>query len=154
MSEDASVGLNKRIDSPIGIFGYHIDVKEKDAADWESLNEVQTRPGINLFENINPDLPEASFKGELPYQVYPSTLDGDKNKNFWLPMYFATWNGHSMVLPDKDAFRIYLQTEDIKPDFDPEMNYYLGEAYQYNHKFAQAKVHYEIFKKKKLCLLT
>ncbi len=36
----------------------------------------------------------------------------------------------------------------IKPDLDPEMNYFLAEAYQFNHQFAKAKENYEIFKEK------
>ncbi len=45
------------------------------------------------------------FQGELPYQVYPMQLDGTEQvtgqmQPYWLSMYFANWNGHSMVLPD------------------------------------------------------
>jgi hypothetical protein len=120
MAEDTSIGAGKRIDAPIGVFGYHIDVKEKEAAGWKSLNYVQTRPGINpLGDVLSVDEHEhAEFEGELPYQVYPSQLDGDESKSFWLPMYFANWNGHSMVLPDKDAIRIYQHGEDVNVDFD------------------------------------
>ncbi len=38
MMEDENAGTNKRLDAPIGVFGYKIDVKEKDAAGWNSLN--------------------------------------------------------------------------------------------------------------------
>jgi outer membrane protein OmpA-like peptidoglycan-associated protein len=36
----------------------------------------------------------------------------------------------------------------IDPDYDPEINYYLAEAYQFNHEFAKARENFEIFKKK------
>jgi len=56
------------------------------------------------------------FNGELPYQVYPMQLDGNKSGEFWLPMYFANWTGRSMVLPDKDAAEIYQTTGNVKAD--------------------------------------
>jgi outer membrane protein OmpA-like peptidoglycan-associated protein/tetratricopeptide (TPR) repeat protein len=36
----------------------------------------------------------------------------------------------------------------VQPEYDLELNYYLGEAYQFNHQFLKAKEHYELFKKK------
>jgi outer membrane protein OmpA-like peptidoglycan-associated protein len=36
----------------------------------------------------------------------------------------------------------------VHPDYDPEINYYLAEAYQFSHQFLKAKEQYEIFKKK------
>ena len=120
MSEDASVGPGQRIDAPIGVFGYHIDVNDKDDVKWESLNFVETKEGVDLLQDLLPDVDHnGHFEGELPFQVYPSTLDGDDSKSFWLPMYFGNWDGHSMVLPDKDAIRVYQHDEEVQPDFDP-----------------------------------
>jgi hypothetical protein len=48
------------------------------------------------------------FTGELPYQVYPTKLAG----NYWLPMYFASWNDQSMVLPDKRAADLYANDQE------------------------------------------
>ena len=45
-------------------------------------------------------------------------VDGRKNLNYWLPMYFANWMGHSMVLPDPDAAAIY-QTTNVDVTADP-----------------------------------
>src|SRR5690606_21140373 len=64
------------------------------------------------------------FQGELPYQVYPVQLDGTEQvtgqrQPYWLPMYFANWNGHSMVLPDADAATVY-QTTNPNVDADPD----------------------------------
>lgn len=121
MAEDTSVGTGQRIDAPNGVFGYHIDVKEQGAAAWQSLNAVETKDGINPLQGIlDPAITEdKKFTGELPFQVYPSTLDGDMTKNFWLPMYFANWNGHSMVLPDEEAIKIYQHDEEVQPDYNP-----------------------------------
>lgn len=102
MMEDASIGSGKRIDSPSGVFGYKIDVREKESDPWESLNEVSNKIPLSINGNNIQD-----FNGELLYQVYPAQLDGDKDKCFWLPMYFANWSGKSMVLPDDEAISIY-----------------------------------------------
>ena len=102
-----------RVDAPLGVFGYAIDVRETaaPATAWESLNEVASSASLAVQQVILGD-----FNGELPYQVYPMQLDGNKSGEFWLPMYFANWTGRSMVLPDKDAAEIYQTTGNVKAD--------------------------------------
>lgn len=111
LAEDPKVGLNQRIDAPIGVSGYHIDVRQhhEPPLPWESLNLVRSRQTLTLN---NRDTGDEIVLGdytdrELPYQVYPARLDGDATKSFWLPMYFAAWGGGSVVLPDADAAAIY-----------------------------------------------
>ena len=111
MMEDENAGTNKRLDAPIGVFGYKIDVKEKDAAGWNSLNGVTNKIPLTINGNELPD-----FNSELLYQVYPSQIDGNSKKSYWLPMYFANWNGKSMVIPDQDAIEIYQNDSDVQAD--------------------------------------
>jgi hypothetical protein len=111
LMEDEGIGGQQRIDAPLGVFGYKVDVKEKAALQWESLNGVTNKIPLRIGQETLND-----FSGELPYQVYPSQLDGDKNKSYWLPMYFANWNGKTMVLPDEDASSIYQQDQPLKAD--------------------------------------
>jgi hypothetical protein len=111
LMEDESIGGQQRIDAPLGVFGYRLDVREKGAADWNPLNAVNNKIPLAINGESLQD-----FSGELPYQVYPSQLDGDKNKSYWLPMYFANWNGKSMVLPDDEAISIYQNDQDVKAD--------------------------------------
>lgn len=106
----ADPAAGKRFDAPIGTFGYRIDVREHGAplATWTSLNQVSS----DALTITNPATGQVIAAGddsdcELPYQVYPSQLDGDQAKTFWLPMYFAAWTGKSMVLPDADAAALY-----------------------------------------------
>lgn len=117
LAEDTSVGPMKRIDAPIGAFGYKIDVREKKLppGPWQSLNLVSSKAPLTV---VNPVTHEVITLGdftdkELTYQVYPTQLDGDSTKNFWLPMYFAAWSGKSMVLSDDEAAAIY-QNADVK----------------------------------------
>ena len=118
MAEDEP-GSGSRLDAPTGVMGFHVDVREENTATWNPLNKVQTLPGIDALGGLVPNIDPLQFTGELPYQVYPATLDGDPASNFWLPMYFANWNGHSMVLPDRGAIAVYQQDKDVLPDVHP-----------------------------------
>lgn len=124
MIDETVTNADKRIDVPLGVFGYAIDVRDatNPANLWESVNEVKSKAALTIPKDKTPGAEVISiggFFGELPYQVYPMQLDGDQSKNYWLPMYFANWNGHSMVLPDQDAANIY-QTTDPTVQPDPE----------------------------------
>jgi hypothetical protein len=111
LAEDSSVGAGKKLDSPLGVFGYKIDVKEKGNANWDTLNFVTSKAPLSIAQQHIGD-----FAGELNYQVYPSQINGDIGANYWLPMYFANWAGKSMVLHDDDAADIYQNNADVKTD--------------------------------------
>ncbi len=93
LAVDTSVSAtDKRLDAPLGVFGYAIDVREtaKPANPWETLNAVSSRAPLSV-----PNAPgDAIVLGEieheeLPYQVYPMQLDGNQAGDYWLPMLFA-----------------------------------------------------------------
>ncbi len=136
LAVDSSVnGPVKRLDAPIGVHGFVIDVRQQaeegeEQGPWESLNWVSNRNTFSLSRNpANPNdtIVLGDFAGELPYQVYPTQLDGTEQvlgqpQPYWLPMYFANWTGHSMVLPDEDAATVYQNTHpnlDADPDGQP-----------------------------------
>src|SRR5690606_24297573 len=77
-------GTGKRLDAPLGVFGYRVDVREQGDADWHSLVAVQSKTALQLGPvNLG------TFEGELAVEVHPMQLDGDQaNSAFWLPMYF------------------------------------------------------------------
>jgi hypothetical protein len=123
MEDDPSGDMDGRLDAPLGVFGYCIDARHPAEPEnpWESLNYVESQQPLVLS---NPQAPQETvelgeFAGELPYEVYPIQVDGRKNLNYWLPMYFANWNGHSMVLPDPDAAAIYQTTNALLLQADP-----------------------------------
>ena len=126
MVQDPSGELSGRVDAPLGVFGYVIDVRQAAEPEnpWESLNAVQSRQPLTLPGPDGQPIVLGEFDGELPFQVYPMQVDGRKHLNYWLPMYFANWIGHSMVLPDPDAAEIYKTTNvDVLSDpLDPVNN--------------------------------
>jgi hypothetical protein len=111
LAEDTRFGSGARIDAPIGMFGYRIDVRRDVPAPgaWQSLNEVSSKAPLvvkNSVTGVVTTLGDWPNK-ELAYPVYPSQIDGDGSKTFWLPMYFASWTGKSMVLHDDEAAKLY-----------------------------------------------
>jgi hypothetical protein len=114
-------GVDDRIDALLGVFGYRIDVRdaklaEEDpgnpAAKWQSLNTVVTnadyRIGTKSVGNA------IGVPVELPYQVYPTQIDGNVNAGYWLPMYYTNWIGKSLVMKDSDAAEINYHTQSKK----------------------------------------
>ena len=124
---DPSGDLDGRLDSPLGVFGYNIDVRESAEPEnpWETLNFVESRQPLTLASSNSSSGPImlGDFTGELPYQVYPMQVDGRKNLNYWLPMYFANWIGGSMILPNQEAAAIYQTTNtDVQKDLEDSVN--------------------------------
>ncbi len=102
-------GTGQRVDAPMGVIGYRLDVREKSADPdnpnaWTSLCQVQNKAELMLGATTVGAIGEAT---ELNVEVYPSIPDGDKNKHFWLPAYFAYWIGKSLVLQDEDAIDLF-----------------------------------------------
>ncbi len=117
LMEDISIGAGKRIDAPMGVYGFNIDVREVAVPEnnWESLNHVMSKQPLVLLRNPGASddfIVIGDFDGELPFQVYPVQINARKELNYWLPMYYGAWNGHSVVLPDEDAALIYQNTND------------------------------------------
>ncbi|HZG22945.1 MAG TPA: hypothetical protein VEZ17_00125, partial [Chitinophagaceae bacterium] len=108
----------KRLDAPLGVYGYRIDVKQEvEGATWNSLNLVKSKQAYTIGDA--PIGNGADETLELPYQVFPTQLDNDTTAPYWLPMYFTSWIGKSLVLKDSDSILIYRNTEALVSATDP-----------------------------------
>lgn len=116
LAEDNSVGAGMRIDAPLGVNGYRIDVRKQGTTKWDTLNFVTSKAPLAVGGQVL-----GKFSGELNYQVYPSQINGDVSGDYWLPMYFANWAGSSMVLHDEDAANIY-QNNNTTLKSNPDTN--------------------------------
>ncbi|KKO19166.1 MAG: hypothetical protein L3J18_01525 [Candidatus Brocadia sp.] len=93
----------QRIDAPLGVFSYRVDVKEKNNVAWNSLVNTQSKAKLTLAgETIAP----AGAPVETGVQVYPMKVNADAGAFFWLPGYFTQWYGPSLVLPDTRAAQL------------------------------------------------
>ena len=107
-----------RLDAPLGVFGYRIDVKEDlPGADWQSLNKVKSKMVYSIQGTSIGNTGDEEI--ELPYQVFPTQLDNDTNAAYWLPMYYTNWIGKSLVLKDSDAVLIYKNDQALAGLDDP-----------------------------------
>jgi hypothetical protein len=108
----------KRLDAPLGVFGYRIDVKEDvPGADWQGLNKVKSKAVYDIQGTSIGNAADEEL--ELPYQVFPTQLDNDTNASYWLPMYYTNWIGKSLVLKDSDAVLIYKNDQALAALDDP-----------------------------------
>ncbi len=57
LAEDPLVGAGKRIDAPIGAFGYKVDVREdkQPPVPWESLNQVDSKAALSVVNPVTND---------------------------------------------------------------------------------------------------
>ncbi len=92
----------QRVDAPLGVFSYRVDVREitLPAAPWNSLTRVRNNSGLMLGGKI---ISERGKELETGVQVFPTQLNASSGSDFWLPSYFTQWYGQSLVLPDNKA---------------------------------------------------
>ncbi len=104
--EEDPTNVGQRVDAPMGVIGYRVDVREhKENPDvWTSLCQVNNKAELTLGEVTIDSL---GATRELSVEVYPAVPDGKTGKPFWLPAYFAYWIGNSLVLQDEDAIDLY-----------------------------------------------
>ncbi len=94
----------QKIDAPLGVFGYKVDVRKSGDSQWYSQNMIVPRQDMLIAGET---LLTEGQSMELPTEVYPTSHGSTMEEGFWLPMYFASWNGKCMVVPDKEAEEIY-----------------------------------------------
>lgn len=83
-----NAGLN--LDAPLGVLGFHVDVRETDADPWSSLSRASGKVRIG-------GLDVTDFTGEHAFEVHPIQHDAEPTGVFWLSMYFANWHGPSLI---------------------------------------------------------
>jgi len=92
-----------RIDAPLGVFTYRVDVREKGGADWISLVQIRNKKELTLAgQSVSP----AKSPVETGVQVFPVKVNADIGTDYWLPSYFTQWYGPSLVLPDTRAAQL------------------------------------------------
>lgn len=84
------------IESPLGVQGYCVDVRETGDPNWHSLCEGSATITYGPF----------TAKVEREYGIEPvpvRSADG-VDVTSWLPRYFAQWRGKSLIVNDLDAY--------------------------------------------------
>ncbi|MEO8108984.1 MAG: hypothetical protein ABI594_03080 [Ginsengibacter sp.] len=102
---DPTIPGNQRVDAPLGVFSYRVDVREtRQPADpnepWSSLTRVRNKFGLMLGGEF---ISDRGKELETGVQVFPTKINAPAGSDFWLPSYFTQWYGQSLVLPDDKA---------------------------------------------------
>ena len=101
--EQIAVWFNRQIAAamitPMGVAGYRVDVRESGTPKWHSLTRAQ---GNVLLGDLN----LGQFDGEFAVEAVPLQLAAQKTGDYWLPSYFATWSGSSLVLRTETALKL------------------------------------------------
>ena len=112
--EHVAGALNRQLDAqthtPMGTAGYRVDVRNSEGdGTWHSLQAVVSRGPLTLGDQVIGD-----YAGESVVEVAPARVSPALPGEFWMPPYFCTWRGTSLVLTDPDLTRLH-----ARAGFDP-----------------------------------
>ncbi len=118
-------------DSPLGVHGYRVDVRRADSQAWTSLARVEGDLVLGPFNE--------HFVGEHSLRVAPLQLNGLRQGDFWMPSYFARWNGKSLCVGDDFTSKLK-GSAGTAPTWKPvgigDVPLRYGEAYEFRVRLA------------------
>ena len=102
---DRANGTTTNPESPLGVLGYRVDVREAGATPWNSLCGVS---GNLPFDGASVSGNGFTPSGELfinpaPVRSLVASAAADPG---WLPLYFAAWRARSLVTADETATKL------------------------------------------------
>lgn len=124
--------LNRQIDpahavedAPAGVFGYCVDAREAGDTDWHSLVLGETRLALD-------GLDLGSTQGEFQVEIAPNKLLGDNSGTYWMPVYYTSWTGPSLVGPDPTALALHgVDPRSTVVGIAPDLTLRYGEQYEF-----------------------
>jgi hypothetical protein len=115
--EQVAEWLNRQADpvgvAPMGTGGYRVDVREAgNGGDWHSLQRIESLGALALGP-----LDLGTHTGESRIEIMPSRLSKAQPDDYWMPPYFTTWRGASLVLSDANLVRLHRELDDVHADY-------------------------------------
>lgn len=110
--EQVAEWLNRQasadLDAPVGTAGFRVDVRfAGEGGDWQSLQRLRSVEDLR----VGP-LAIGPYEGEGRIDVVPVRIAPARPADYWMPRYFTTWHGASLVLADDDLVRLH-QRDDL-----------------------------------------
>ena len=128
LTDDPRNGSAAARDTPLGVRGFRVDVREADGPGlWTSLVRMQGPIKVG-------DLFLDSFDDEMAIELAPSQLQGKRDGEYWLPPYFTQWTGSSLIAADATAFKVANQSQRsrlLNPVGDRMVPLRYGKSYQF-----------------------
>jgi len=130
--EQVATWLNRQIDpaaavanTPMGVLGYRVDAREAGETAWHSLVLGKTEVTISSL-----DL--GAHEGEFQVEIAPNKLMSDTSETFWIPSYYTSWKGASLIALDRDEARLQgVDSPSVIEGVDPAVNLRYGHAYEF-----------------------
>lgn len=130
--EQVATWLNRQIDpnaavldAPMGVLGYRVDARQAGQTAWNSLVLGQTEVTLGTL-----DL--GSFQGEFRVEVAPNQLMSDTTGTFWIPSYYASWTGTSLVGRDRTQDKLLgIDSPSVVEGVDPGVSLRYGDSYEF-----------------------
>jgi hypothetical protein len=128
LTDDPRNGSPAARDTPMGVRGFRVDVRDaQGAGGWSSLVRMKGPVEVGAA-----DL--GQFDGEMAVELAPSQLQGVRDGEYWLPPYFALWTGGSLIAPDATAYKVANATPGprvLKPVGETSVPLRYGQEYQF-----------------------
>ncbi|MEO5732910.1 MAG: hypothetical protein ABIN96_16195 [Rubrivivax sp.] len=101
----------------MGTAGYRVDVRDVDGdpdgnGRWHSLQQVASVEDLALGQRVI-----GAYEGEALVEVAPTQVSNAQPGEFWMPPYFCTWRGSSLVLTDPDLTQLHAALV-VDPEFE------------------------------------
>jgi hypothetical protein len=130
--EQVATWLNRQIDpaaatqdAPMGVLGYRVDARKPRETAWHSLvlgaTEV-TLGGLDL----------GRYDGEFRVEVAPNKLMAEATDTFWIPSYYTSWTGTSLIALDRTEAKLRgIDSPPVIGGVDPDIDLRYGGAYEF-----------------------
>lgn len=123
----------QRLDSPMTVAGYRVDVRSAADPTWVSL----CRADLHFDPALAATFGLADGVRDLTVEALPIRADRPDDTRAWLPRYFAQWNGGCLVAEDP-VMRRLLPANGVAPAVAPAADWRtpVGVALQYGETYA------------------
>lgn len=130
--EQVATWLNRQLDpnaavqdAPMGVLGYRVDARKAGETAWNSLVFGTTDVTLGTL-----DL--GRYDGEFPVEVAANQLMNDTAGAYWIPSYYTSWTGTSLVALDPVSAELQgVSTDSVIVGVDPAVGLRYGDAYEF-----------------------
>jgi hypothetical protein len=100
--------VNPTTEAPMGTAGYRVDVRTEEGA-WNSLVRIESAGDLMVGPLVL-----GPYVGESVVEVMPAQVAPARVGEYWMPPYFATWRGSSLVLTDSNLNLLHQRKDLLK----------------------------------------
>jgi hypothetical protein len=112
-------------DAPMGVLGYRVDARKRGETTWHSLVLGTTQVTVD-------GLDLGTYNGEFRVEVAPNKLMADPTDTFWIPSYYTSWTGTSLIALDHSEAQLQgIDSPSVIEGVDPDIELLYGDSYEF-----------------------